>query len=95
MSDELKILLEIPDMLIAEEIQRLLEESGIPSLLESDNPASSLMGVFAGPSVIENVSMKVNNQDYQKAIEIVSAVKYLGRETDTGNLWENRERQTE
>jgi hypothetical protein len=76
MGNELKILLEINDKLIAEEIQRVLEESGIYSILESDNPASSVLGVYFGPNINENISLMVNQDDYQNAINVISNTPY-------------------
>ena len=43
MNNDLTILLEIDDRVIAEDIQVLLEDSQIYSLLVSDNPASSVL----------------------------------------------------
>ena len=76
MAKDIKVLLEISDKIIAEEIQRVLEESNIYSILESDNPASSLLNVYFGPNTNENISLMVNQNDYQKAFEVISNTSY-------------------
>jgi len=76
MENDLTILLEINDMIIAEDIQRVLEDSQIYSVLVSDNPASSVLNVYSGFNPIENVSIQINKNDYQKAVEIINNSAY-------------------
>lgn len=76
MDNDLTILLETTDRVIAEDIQVLLEDSQIYSLLASDNPASSVLSIYLGSNPIENVSIQVNKKDYQKAVEIISNSAY-------------------
>lgn len=71
MENDSTILLETPDMVIAEYIKDLLEGSQIYSILVSDNPASSVLNVYSGFNPTENVSIRVNLKDYQKAVELI------------------------
>lgn len=74
--EESKLLLTIDDRIIIEEIQRILEDSNIFSVVLSDNPASSAMSSFMGSSPLENLDLIVNIEDYDKAVEIVSKSQY-------------------
>ena len=76
MENDLAVLVQINDMIIAEDIQRVLEDSRIYSLLVSDNPASSVLNVYTGINPIENISIQVNKKDYVKAIEIIKESIY-------------------
>jgi hypothetical protein len=76
MENDLTILLEINDMIIAEDIQRVLEDSQIYSMLVSDNPASSVLNVYSGLNPTENIIIQINKNDYQKAIEIINNSAY-------------------
>ena len=76
MENDLKILVKVKERIIAEEIQQILEESGIYSMLESDNPASSVMNMYTGLKAIENIQLIVNKHDFQKAFEIVNNSSY-------------------
>lgn len=76
MENDLMNLLEINDMIVAEDIQRVLEDSQIYSLLVSDNPASSVLNVYSGLNPIENISIQVNKNDYQKALELINDSPY-------------------
>ena len=76
MENDLTILLEINDMIIAEDIQRVLEDSQIYSILVSDNPASSVLNVYSGLNPTENIIIQINKDDYQKAIEIINNSAY-------------------
>ena len=76
MDNDLTILLETTDRVIAEDIQVLLEDSQIYSLLASDNPASSVLSIYFGSNPIENVSIQINKKDYQKAVEIINNSAY-------------------
>ena len=72
MEKDFKILLEINDRMMADEIQRILVESDIYSMLESDNPASSVMNMYTGLNAIENIRLIVNQDDFQKAYSIIN-----------------------
>ena len=74
--EESKLLLTIDDRIIIEEIQRILEDSNIFSVVLSDNPASSAMSSLMGSSPLENLDLIVNIEDYDKAVEIVSKSQY-------------------
>lgn len=76
MDNDLTILLETNDMVIAEDIQSLLEDSQIYSMIVSDNPASSVLNIYSGFNPIENVSIKINKNDYQKAVEVINNSAY-------------------
>jgi hypothetical protein len=67
MADDLKLLLELDSMLYAKEVKQTLEEIGIYSTLESDNPASSLMNVYTGDTSSETVRVIVHVNDYENA----------------------------
>ena len=74
--EDSKLLLTIDDRIIIEEIQRILEDSNIFSVVLSDNPASSAMNSFMGSSPLENLDLIVNIEDYDKAVEILSKSQY-------------------
>jgi hypothetical protein len=74
--DDLRILLSIEDRFIAEDIQRFLEESGIYTMLLSDNPASSVLGSYTGLNPSENIDIQINAEDYRQAIEILTDSPY-------------------
>jgi hypothetical protein len=72
MEKDLRVLVKVNDRIIAGEIQRMLEESEIYSILESDNPASSVMNMYSGLKANETIRLIVNKDDYQKGVEIVN-----------------------
>ncbi len=74
--EDSKLLLTIDDRIIIEEIQRILEDSNIFSVVLSDNPASSAMNSFMGSPPLENLDLIVNIEDYDKAVEILSKSQY-------------------
>lgn len=76
MDNDLTILLETCDKVIAEDIQVLLEASQVYSVLVSDNPASSVLNIYSGFNPIENIIIKVNKNDYLKAVEIIKDSAY-------------------
>ena len=76
MENDSTILLETSDMVIAEDIKSLLEESQIYSILVSDNPASSILNVYSGFNPAENVSIRINVKDYQQALELLKNSVY-------------------
>jgi len=69
--NDLRILVSIEDRVIAEDIQNMLEESEIYTMLVSDNPASSVLTTYSGLNPIECVDIQINKDDYQRAIEIL------------------------
>ena len=74
--NDLRILLSIDDRFIAEDIQRFLEESGIYTMLVSDNPASSVLGSYTGLNPTENIDIQINIDDYKRAVEILKDSQY-------------------
>lgn len=74
--DDIVLLLETADRIIAEDIQRLLEESDIYVLLESDHAASSIVNIYSGMNPAENIRVKINKTDYQKGVEILKDSPY-------------------
>jgi hypothetical protein len=74
-TNDSKLLLIIEDRLIAQDIQSLLEEHEIYTLLESDNPASSVISTY-GLNPMENIEIKINALDYQRAVEILAETPY-------------------
>jgi len=69
--NDLRLLLSIEDRIIAEDIQNLLEESEIYTMLVSDNPASSVLSSYTGLNPTEDIDIQINNDDYPRAIEIL------------------------
>jgi len=79
-TNELRVLLSTEDRVIAEDIQSILEEHDIYTMLVSDNPASSVIGIYMGSSAMETIDIQINNEDYQRAIEILNENTELGIE---------------
>ena len=75
-TNDLKLLVTIEDRVIAEDIQSMLEEHGIYTILESDNPASSIVSIYSGINPIESMDIKINVLDFQRAIEILNESPY-------------------
>jgi len=75
-TSDLKLLVTIEDRVIAEDIQSMLEEHGIYTILESDNPASSIVSIYSGINPIESIDVKINVLDFQRAIEILNESPY-------------------
>jgi hypothetical protein len=71
-TNDLRVLLSTEDRVVAEDIQSILEEHNIYTMLVSDNPASSVIGIYMGSSAMETVDIQINNEDYQRAIEILN-----------------------
>jgi len=71
-TNELRVLLSTEDRVIAEDIQSILEEHDIYTMLVSDNPASSVIGIYMGSSAMETIDIQINNEDYQRAVEILN-----------------------
>ncbi len=76
MESKIITLLQIDDMVVAEDIQRILEESQIYTLLLSDNPAASAFNAYSGIRPMENITIQINKADYPKAIEILNGCGY-------------------
>ena len=74
--NDLRLLLSIEVRVLAEDIQRLLEESDIYTMLVSDNPASSALSSYMGSNPTENIDIQINIDDYQRAIEILTDSPY-------------------
>jgi len=74
--NDLRLLISIEDRVIAEDIQNILEESEIYTILVSDNPASSILTTYTGLNPIECVGIQINENDYQRAIEILNDSPY-------------------
>ena len=79
-TNELRVLLSTEDRVIAEDIQSILEEHDIYTMLVSDNPASSVIGIYMGSSAMETIDIQINNEDYQRAVEILNENTELGLE---------------
>jgi len=74
--NDLRILLSIEDRVIAEDIQNILEESEIYTMLVSDNPASSILTTYSGMNPVECIDIQLNKNDYQRAVEILIDSSY-------------------
>jgi len=74
--NDLRLLLSIEVRVLAEDIQRLLEESDIYTMLVSDNPASSALSSYMGSNPTENIDIQINIDDYQRAVEILTDSPY-------------------
>ncbi len=72
---DLKLLISIDDRVVAGDIQNLLEESDIYTILSSDNPASSIMSTY-GFNPAESIDIMINEDDYKHAIEILNDSPY-------------------
>jgi len=75
-SHDLKTLLTVDGRLIAEDIQAILEEHEIYTILFSDNSAASIISTYSGLNPIESIELKTTILDYPKAIEIVLGSQY-------------------
>jgi uncharacterized protein (DUF1919 family) len=75
-NNDLKLLASIDDRIIAEDIQSLLEESGIYTMLVSDNPASSVISAYLGSTFNEGIEILINKDDYERAIERLTESPY-------------------
>jgi hypothetical protein len=69
--NDLRLLISIEDRVIAEDIQFILEESEIYTMLVSDNPASSIISTYSGLNPVESIEIQINKNDYERAIEIL------------------------
>ena len=71
-TNDLKLLIRLEDRVIAEDIQSILEEYDIYTILSSDNPASSIISTYTWLNPIESIDIKINELDFQRAIEILA-----------------------
>lgn len=69
--NDLRLLMSIEDRVIAEDIQSILEESEIYTMLVSDNPASSILSIYSGLNPMECIDIQISEKDYERAIEIL------------------------
>ena len=79
-TNDLRVLLSTEDRVMAEDIQSILEEHEIYTMLVSDNPASSVIGIYMGSSAMEMIDIQINEEDYQRAVEILNENTELGLE---------------
>jgi hypothetical protein len=70
-NNDVRLLISKEDRVIAEDIQRILEEADIYTLLCSDNPASSYLSAYIGLNPAEGIDIQINQNDYPRAIEIL------------------------
>jgi len=82
-TNELRVLLSTEDRVIAEDIQSILEEHDIYTMLVSDNPASSVIGIYMGSSAMETIDIQINEEDYQRAVEILNENTELGLDLES------------
>lgn len=73
---DLTVLLEVNDKSVAEEIQYVLMENGVPSMIKSDNPASSALAMYIGNHVIETISILVTDENVDNALKILENTPY-------------------
>jgi len=73
---DLRLLISVEDRIIAEDIQSVLEESGVYTMLVSDNPASSVLSAYLGSTLNEGIKILINKDDYEQAIEILNESPY-------------------
>ncbi|MGQ1947418.1 hypothetical protein ACT3CD_10005 [Geofilum sp. OHC36d9] len=76
MSTDLKQLLTISNRALAEEIQDYLESKSIICLLESDNPASSVMNLTMGGATIESITIFVHSSVFAQAVGFIKESPY-------------------
>ena len=74
--NDLRILMSVEDRVIAEDIQNILEESEIYTMLVSDNPASLILVTYTGLNPGESIAIQINKKDYERAIEILTDSPY-------------------
>jgi len=76
MSTDLKQLLTVTNRAFAEEIQHYLESKSIICLLESDNPASSVLNLYMGSSAIESITIFVHTSVFAQAVDFIKKSPY-------------------
>lgn len=75
-NNHLRLLFSTGDRGFAEEIKCFLEEFEINTMLVSDNPASSYMVTYFGLNPTESIDIQINENDYQRTIEILNDSPY-------------------
>jgi len=75
-NNDLKLLISIEDRVIAQDIQSILEESEIYTMIVSDNPAYSVIGTYMGSNPAEGIDIMINKSDFKRAVEIVNDGPY-------------------
>ncbi len=75
-NSDLRLLISTGERGLAEEVKSYLEEFEIYTMMVSDNPASSYIGVYFGFNPTESIDIQINKDDYQKAIEILHKSPY-------------------
>lgn len=75
-NNDLRLLASVEDRMIAEDIQSILEDEGIYTMLVSDNPASSVLSTYLGSNPTKSIDMLINKNDYERAIEILTDSPY-------------------
>ncbi|MBN2519901.1 MAG: DUF2007 domain-containing protein [Bacteroidales bacterium] len=75
-NNELVSLVKVNDKAIAEEIQHVLQETGIYSILKSDHPASSALSMYVGNNVFETISVYVTKDNSFRASQILENTPY-------------------
>jgi hypothetical protein len=81
-NNDVRLLLSTEDRVVAEDIQRVLEESGIYTMLVSDHPASAYLSAYLGVNPAEGIDIRINSEDYTQAVEILKDSPY-------GELFDN------
>lgn len=74
--NDLRLLMVLDDRVLAEDIQSFLDASEIYTMLVSDHPASSVLNAYIGSGPMENISIQINSNDYQRAMEILKDSPY-------------------
>jgi len=74
--NDFKLLLSIDDRIIAEDIQSVLDKFEIYTMLDSDNPASSVLNAYLGSNPYEEINIIINSNDYQRALEVLKDSPY-------------------
>lgn len=75
-NNDLELLISIDDRVIAQDIQSILEESEIYTMIVSDNPASSVLGTYMGSCPAEGIDIMINKNDFKRAVEILNDCPY-------------------
>jgi hypothetical protein len=76
-TDDVTVLLKVNDKPLAEEIQRVLANSGVNTMLESDNPMSSALSMYVGSHVFETISVLVAQDSYLEAVKLLEDTPYF------------------
>lgn len=82
---DLRLLLSTEDHVIAEDIQRILEESGIYTLASSDHPASSYMSAYFGLAPTQGITLQISKEDFPHALKLLLDSPYQDLFAETLN----------